>query len=144
MYGRVLFVTAALLMVSTTGLAQSHPCDVQAPTVFREPSSQLPNLRLAWCYKPEDEDGIPISEPIGFALQINGGPPIDLGVVQPLLGPNTQGYYYYEAQTPRLTAGVLTLKAYTPMLGDSAASAAITLTLRGRPKAPVNTSITDK
>lgn len=138
MYGRLL---AVLLLTPTLGAAQSHPCDVQVPTVYREPSSQLRNLKLGWCYKAEDEDGIPITEPIGFALQVNGGADIDLGVVQPLLGANAQGFLYYEVQPPRLTAGVLTLKAYTPVLGMSTASVPITLTLLGRPKAPVNTTI---
>lgn len=128
------------LLVPAVAFAQ-HPCDVVNPTVYREPSSQLASLRVGWCFQPVDTNGVPITEQVGFALQMNSGPDVDLGIVAPLSGPNAAGAYYFEARTTALAAGIITVKAYTVSLGMSAQSDPITLTLLGSPKKPVNTAI---
>lgn len=130
----------ACLLVATPALAQ-HPCDVTVPTVFQEPSGQLAKLKIGWCFAPFTNVGSPITEPVGFALQIDGGPDIDLGPVAAIGQPNANGESYYEAQTAELKAGVITVKAYTATYGMSAASAPITLTILGPPKPPTNLRI---
>lgn len=138
----VLLVGVVLVAMMQTAWAQTHPCDTINSTVYREPRSQLASLRLGWCFAPYDTEGVPIEEPVGFSLQINGGPDIDLGIVPALTGPNSQQCFYYEVPNGGgLAAGVLTLKAYTGSLGMSAQSDPITLTLTGSPRKPQNSTI---
>jgi hypothetical protein len=110
-----------------------HPCDVVSPTAYREWHAQLPKLKIGFCFAPYDTAGVLITQPIGFSLQINEGPEIDLGFLTPLTGPNANGERYYETQTPALAAGVITIKAYTKLLGMSAPSSPISLRLSGVP-----------
>jgi hypothetical protein len=134
-------LTLAFVLLAAPVYAQ-HPCDIVPPTVFQEPSGQLAKLKLGWCFNPLDVmTGAPIAEPVGFSLVIDGGPDVDLGVVPALGAASATGWFYYEAQTPALKAGVITLKAYTASLGMSAASAPMTLTLLGPPKPPTNLRI---
>ena len=135
----LLFVFVGGLMLPNVGWTQTHPCDVQQPTVYREKRQDLPTLKLGWCFAPVDTEGVPIAESIGFSLQIDGGPNIDMGIVPAFTGPNAQGEYYFVVQNAgALTAGVLTIKVYTASLGMSAASESITLTITGSPRKPRN------
>jgi hypothetical protein len=122
--------------------SQPHPCDSTYPTVYREPGPKLPALRVGFCFAPVDSDGTAITEAIGFAMAINGGAAIDLGILPALIGANAAGLAYYEFANAALTAGTITITAYTATLGMSAASAPITLTLLGPPRAPQQTHIT--
>jgi hypothetical protein len=125
-----------LLFTGTVSAQTTHPCDLTPPTVFRYPSAQLSQLRVAFCFKPEDTYGLPIEGEIGFKLDIDGVGSIDLGPVQPSpIGPNANGDYYYEVQTSQLAAGQMHLHAYS-LNGDSASSELWTLTLLGPPKPP--------
>ena len=133
-------VLSACVVLSLTAFAQ-HPCEVPAPTVYREPVALLSSLRIGFCFAPVDTTGVPITEAIGFTFQVNNGPPIDLGILEPQSGPTAAGEQYYEFQTPALDAGVITIRAYTAATGMSAPSDAITLTLLGSPKKPVNVTI---
>lgn len=135
-YGWALVISLAIPMPAFG----QHPCDTTPPTVYREPSGQLAKLKLGFCFAKQDTDGQPIDQAIGFSLQINGGPDIDLGTLAPMTEPNAVGLQYYETQTPLLAAGVLTLKAYTAD-AQSAASGSITLTLLGNPKPPTKVSV---
>lgn len=132
------------LLLLALALGQTHPCDVTNPTVYREPAAQLTTLRVGFCFAAVDTNNVLITEPVGFSLQLNSGPEIDLGLLVPLVGPNANGEAYYEVSTPALAAGTVTLKAYTALLGMSAPSAPVTLTLLGSPKPPRDTVIIRK
>jgi hypothetical protein len=118
-----------------------HPCDSVYPTVYREPTAQLANLKVGFCFVRADTEGVALTEAVAFSLQVNMGPEIDLGELKPLTAPNAAGAAYYEFSNAALAAGTITIKASTVQLGESAPSAPITLTLLGSPTKPTNTTI---
>ena len=129
------YILVVAFIVAWSPVFAQHPCDVQNPTTYREPGSKLSSLKISFCFDPHDIDGDPIDGPIGFAIQINGGPDIDLGVLQPISAPNAKGYQLYETKPPSLAAGTIVVKAYTAE-GWSPPSSAVTLSLSGPPKYP--------
>jgi hypothetical protein len=136
---RALAVCLCLLVAAS--VEAQHPCDVVQPTLFRYNVNMLPTLTVGWCFAPVDTNGVPLVEAVGFTVQVNGGPDIDLGIVLPQSLPNTQGVMSYKVTVPGLAAGAITVKAYTASAGMSAPSTPVTLTLLGSPKKVTNVVI---
>lgn len=132
-----LFLLGLFLIPTSLGAQAVHPCDETPPTVFRYPSAQVSVLAVGWCFKPEDTNGFPITDPIGFKVEIEGVGIADVGVVEPAIPEsNSLGYFFYFVRVPNLAAGNIHIHAYTSS-GESAASDPFTLTLLGPPKKPV-------
>lgn len=119
------------------GQSTLHPCDRRPPTVFRYKASEVATLNVGWCAQAVDTNGVPLSEPLGFKLEIEGVATVDLGHVAPQqeFGQNAAGEFYYEVHVTQLAAGMIHIHSYLSS-GDSASSEPVRLTLTGRPKPP--------
>ena len=55
---RLLSVLSACVVLSLTAFAQ-HPCEVPAPTIYREPVALLSSSGIGFCFAPVDTTGVP-------------------------------------------------------------------------------------
>lgn len=85
----------SIISVMSLSAQQIHPCDIpDTPTVQVRRSDVL---KLGFCYPSVDDEGASI--PLGLTQFIlyNGPNQIwDMGLMQPVTGPNSNGLYYYE------------------------------------------------
>lgn len=137
----VLFVLGLLLLVlacAAPGFAQTHPCDIQA-----SPSIQIRRNdpgRVTFCHELRDDVGDPI--PVGqvrfYLLDAATKTLIEnLGLLQPVTGPNAAGSYYYEQSQPRTYAAdvsIVVIAEYNAT--QSLPSTPFEIDVRGGPKAP--------
>jgi hypothetical protein len=134
---RILLLVCGLsLGVAPSAFAQTHPCDLTAPTAYQVRRADV--IRAGFCYPSQEDDGTPI--PLGetrFRLMVAGTPTLyrDLGLLAPATGPNAAGLYYYESSTFTVPADVA-LAVTAEWNGVLASSPIISIDVRGGPKAP--------
>lgn len=114
--------------------AQTHPCDVTVPTLYRV--HRATPVRAAFCHEPVDDEGtaIPLGQ-IAFTLLVDTVP-VELGLLVPVGGPNAANLYFYESASMTFAQDATLSVRATYDEVTSLPSTPITLDIRGGPKVP--------
>jgi hypothetical protein len=135
---RTLALVGGLLGMPLVVSAQTHPCDVTAPTTYQIRRDQ--SVRVAFCHTQQDDEGGPIAlGQIRFRV-VNASTQaliVDLGLLTPLTGPNAAGAYYFESSSRFFTADV-NLLVSAEFNAVVVPSTPILVDVRGGPKAPIS------